>query len=206
MRPIRSWCVWPRRSDLEESVAIQMKRLFVVPLAIVLGWLVSLGSTLAVAQQDYRVGESDVLKISVYDHEDLRTTVQVSRDGNITFPLIGKIQVLGLTLGEIEQKLATLLAAGYVVNPQVQILIEGFRGRVVYVTGEVKKPDAYKYEDDMTLIRAITVAGGFTDIAAKGRVKVVRKDAAGKEVSIDRAEFDERILADDIIIVPESFF
>ena len=183
-----------------------MKRLFVVPLAIVLGWLVFLGGTLAAAQQDYRVGESDVLKISVYDHEDLKTTVQVSRDGNITFPLIGKVQVLGLTTGQIEQKLASLLAAGYVVNPQVQILIDGFRGRVVYVTGEVKKPDAYKYEDDMTLIRAITVAGGFTDIAAKGRVKVVRKDAAGKEVSIDRAEFDERILADDIIIVPESFF
>lgn len=163
------------------------------------------GPSLA-APQDYRVGESDVLKISVYDHEDLKTTVQVSRDGNITFPLIGKVQVVGLTPSQIEQKLASLLAAGYVVNPQVQILIDGFRGRVFYVTGEVKKADAYKYEDDMTLIRAITVAGGFTDIAAKGRVKVVRKDAGGKEISIERAEFDERILPDDIIIVPESFF
>jgi polysaccharide export outer membrane protein len=179
---------------------------FPVFLGIVLGWLVFLGGAAAAAQQDYRIGESDVLKISVYDHDDLRTTAQVSRDGNITFPLIGKVQVLGLTLGEIEQKLASLLAAGYVVNPQVQILIEGFRGRVFYVTGEVKKADAYKYEDDMTLIRAITVAGGFSDIAAKGRVKVVRKDASGKEVTIERAEFDERILPDDIIIVPESFF
>ncbi|MEW6594355.1 MAG: polysaccharide biosynthesis/export family protein [Thermodesulfobacteriota bacterium] len=183
-----------------------MKRLLFFFLAITLGWPAAFGVLPAHGQQDYRVGESDVLKISVYDHDDLKTTAQVSRDGYITFPLLGKVQVVGLTLGEVEQKLATLLAAGYVVNPQVQILVEGFRGRVVYVTGEVKKADAYKYEDDMTLIRAITVAGGFTPIAAKGRVKVVRKDASGREVTIERAPFDERILPDDIIIVPESFF
>lgn len=179
---------------------------FVVCWVSLLGVLLLASGHALAAQQDYRVGESDVLKIAVYDHDDLKTTAQVSRDGYITFPLVGKVHVLGLTPSEIEQKLATLLAAGYVVNPQVQILIDGFRGRVVYVTGEVKKPDAYKYEDNMTLIRAITVAGGFTDIAAKGRVKVVRKDSTGKETTIDGAEFDERILADDIIIVPESFF
>lgn len=182
-----------------------MMRLSIV-LALTLGWLASFGVLPVGAQQDYKVGESDVLKISVYDHDDLKTVTQVSRDGNITFPLLGKVQVLGLSLGEIEQKLATLLADGYVVNPQIQVFIEGFRGRVFYVTGEVKKADAYKYEDDMTLIKAITVAGGFTDIAAKGRVKVVRKDANGKEVAIERAQFDERILPNDIIIVPESFF
>ena len=156
--------------------------------------------------QDYRVGESDVLQITVYDHDNLKTTTRVNRDGSISFPLIGKVEVLGLSLSQIEEKIAALLADGYIVSPQVHIFIEDFRSRVFYVTGEVKKPDAYKYEDDTTLIKAITVAGGFSDIASKTKIKILRKDEEGKEVIIERARLDEHILPDDVIVVPESFF
>jgi polysaccharide export outer membrane protein len=76
---------------------------------------------------------------------------------------------------------------------------------VFYVTGEVKKPDAYKYEDGTTVIKAVTMAGGFTDKASTGRVKIIRK-VDGKEKIIEKAEMDEPVKADDIIVVPESFF
>ena len=242
--------------------------------------------------QDYVVGEGDVLKITVYDHEDLTTTSRVSGDGVIVFPLIGQIEVKGQTLQEITQKIAACLADGYVVNPQVNIFIQEFRSKkafimgevkkpglyvlpgqttflallseaggltkdagdkaiikrkadasdkqetiinidlngiiekgdtsldilivdgdsvyiskagVFYVTGEVKKPDAYKYEEGTTVIKAITMGGGFTDKASKGRVKIIRK-VNGKEKVIEKAHMDEPVLPDDVIVVPESFF
>lgn len=180
-------------------------RRFLFFLVLLIGF-VSGSVTFGLAQDDYKVGEADVLQITVYNHDDLKTTARVSRDGSITFPLIGRVEVLGLAIGQIEQKIAALLAAGYIVNPQVHIFIDDFRSRVFYVTGEVKKPDAYKYEDDTTLIKAITVAGGFSDIAAKSRVKILRKNHDGQEIIIERAKLDEAILPNDVIVVPESFF
>jgi len=76
---------------------------------------------------------------------------------------------------------------------------------VFYVTGEVKKPDAYKYEEGSTVIKAVTMAGGFTDKASRGRVKIIRK-VNGEAKVIEKAEMDKPVLPDDIIVVPESFF
>ncbi len=76
---------------------------------------------------------------------------------------------------------------------------------VFYITGEVKKPDAYKHEEGETVIKAVTTAGGFTDKASTGRVKIIRK-LDGKEKVIEKAGMDEPVLPDDIIVVPESFF
>lgn len=74
-----------------------------------------------------------------------------------------------------------------------------------YVTGEVKKPDAYKFDEGTTVLKAITMAGGFTDKAAEKRVKIKRKDS-GKENTMERVGLDELVRPDDVIIVPESFF
>jgi polysaccharide export outer membrane protein len=79
------------------------------------------------------------------------------------------------------------------------------RAGVFYVTGEVKKPDAYRYEDETTVIKAVTVAGGFTDKASPGRVKIIRK-INGKEKIFEKVKMDEPVLPDDVIVVPESFF
>ncbi|WP_028580039.1 SLBB domain-containing protein [Desulfogranum japonicum] len=76
---------------------------------------------------------------------------------------------------------------------------------IFYVTGEVKKPDSYKYQDDLTLIKAVALAGGFTDIASTSGVKIVRK-INGKEEVLKRIEMDEPVLPNDVIVVPESFF
>ncbi|HAM52936.1 MAG TPA: periplasmic polysaccharide biosynthesis/export protein [Nitrospiraceae bacterium] len=79
------------------------------------------------------------------------------------------------------------------------------KGGVFYVTGEVRKPDAYKYEEGMTVIKAATMAGGFTDKAASGRIKIIRK-IQGKEKIIEKADIDEPVLQGDIVVVPESFW
>lgn len=74
-----------------------------------------------------------------------------------------------------------------------------------YVTGEVKKPDAYKHENGTTVIMALTRAGGFTDKASTGRVRIIRK-IDGKETVINRVKMDDPVLPGDVIVVPESFF
>jgi polysaccharide export outer membrane protein len=76
---------------------------------------------------------------------------------------------------------------------------------VVYVTGEVKRPDAYKLEEGTTVIKAVTMAGGFTDKASTGRVKIRRK-VNGQDKVYEKVGMDEQVLPDDVIIVPESFF
>lgn len=74
-----------------------------------------------------------------------------------------------------------------------------------YVTGEVKKPDAYKFEEGTSVLKAITMAGGFTDKAAEKRIKIKRKEG-GKENTLEKVGLDEVVRPDDVIIVPESFF
>ncbi len=74
-----------------------------------------------------------------------------------------------------------------------------------YVTGEVKKPDAYRFEEGTTLIKAISMAGGFTDKAAEKRIKIKRKEN-GQETTLEKVGFDELVRPDDVIMVPESLF
>jgi polysaccharide export outer membrane protein len=76
---------------------------------------------------------------------------------------------------------------------------------VFFITGEVKKPDAYKYEEGVTVIKAITTAGGLTDKASSGRIRIIRK-VGGKEQVIDKAGMDAPVMKNDIIVVPESYF
>ena len=76
---------------------------------------------------------------------------------------------------------------------------------VFYATGEVVKPGEYKYVEGLTVIKAITVAGGFTGIASKGRVKIMRK-VSGKEDVVEKVKMDDPVFPDDVIVVPESFF
>ena len=74
-----------------------------------------------------------------------------------------------------------------------------------YVTGQVKKPDSYKYQDKLTVMKAVAMAGGFTDIASKGSIDIVRKHS-GKEKVISDVEMDFIVQPEDVVVVPESFF
>lgn len=170
--------------------------------------------------QDYVIRERDILKVTVYEHPDLTLDLRVSGDGTITFPLIGTIKVSGMTEKEVQEKIRSMLADGYIVNPQVNVIVQEYKD-YIYVTGEVKKPGAYQYEEGMTVLKAITLAGGFTEKASKRRIKVVRSrdnldgtrgekgnssDENSDHTIEIRVKLEDRINPNDIIIVPESFF
>ncbi len=76
---------------------------------------------------------------------------------------------------------------------------------VFYVTGQVNKPNSYKLESDTTVITAITKAGGFTDLASKGKVRIIRK-VNGAEQVLKNVPMHQEVKANDVIVVPESFF
>ena len=152
--------------------------------------------------QDYILGPRDLLKITVYDHKDLETQVRVSEDGKITFPLLGEIRSAGLTVQGLERKITKMLADGFIVNPHVSVFVEEFRV-VVYVTGEVRKPGSFPYEEGMTVIKAVSLAGGLTEKAADGKITVTRKEQGQKETTLQIA-MNDRLRPDDVLLVPEK--
>jgi polysaccharide export outer membrane protein len=109
--------------------------------------------------------------------------------------------IIVIDLGRLVEEGDTSLDIALMDNDNIYIVKAG----VFYITGEVRKPDAYKYEEGTTVIKAVTMAGGFTDKASTSRARIIRK-VEGKEQIIEKVEMDEPILQDDIIVVPESFF
>lgn len=158
----------------------------------------------SVGADSYTVGYGDVLKITVYDHPDLETKVSVNDTGHILMPLLGHVAVKDKTIGEISDLLAVKLADGYILAPQINVFIETY-GSKCYVTGEVVKPDAYVISGDTTVIKAITLAGGFTGKAARGSVKIIRK-IGDQETIMSDVPLDTLVKKNDVVVVLESFF
>src|SRR6267154_2106433 len=94
----------------------------------------------APAQGKYQIGAQDQLKITVLDEADLSTTYRVDADGTITVNYIGKVPAAGLTLPELQERLTSRLAAGYIKNPQIRVEIESYKSQAVMVSGEVRSP------------------------------------------------------------------
>ena len=153
--------------------------------------------------KNYLISINDVLKIVVWDHEDLTRKVQVSAEGSFSYPLIGRVKATGLTVSQLEQEIAKRLSGRYIINPQVTVTVEEYH-RFFYVFGEVKKPGRYPLEADTTVLKAITTAAGATEKAAINKTKIVREEnGVRKEI---KAKMTDLVKPEDVIIVPESFF
>ena len=111
--------------------------------------------------EDLVLGASDVIKISVYGSPDLALETRISQSGNITFPLVGDVKVGGLAVSDAEKKIAGLLiSGGFVLKPQVNILVTGQNSQQVSVLGQVAKPGRYPIDGKQSLIDILALAGG----------------------------------------------
>ena len=128
----------------------------------------------------YLVGPQDELRITVFDEAALSGTYMVDGDGSITFPLLGRVSVDGLTLREIQDEITRQLADGFLVNPQVSSQIEEYRRQSVYVLGEVGSPGIYRLSGSLNLIEVLVQAGGVT-AQAGNEVHIIR--STGGETS-----------------------
>ncbi|MGE0267512.1 MAG: polysaccharide biosynthesis/export family protein [Candidatus Omnitrophota bacterium] len=166
---------------------------------------------------EYLIGSENVLLIDVYygKGEKISQRVRVSSRGFITFPLVGEIEIGGLTVSGLQEKLTDILGKDYLVNPQVTIFIEEYS--TVSIMGEVKKPGVYPIKGRLSVIELISLAEGFTSIAAPNKVKVIRTNSNGirEELQVrindiinkESGDKDNVVLrAGDMVIVPESMF
>lgn len=164
-----------------------------------------------VVDEEYAIKPDDKLTISVWKHPDLSVDTKVDPQGNISFPLIGKIQAAGLTVGELKDKITFLLGKDYIIDPLVTITTEK-QSFYIYIYGEVRQPGAQPFEGQITLLRAITLAGGLSDFASS--VVYVKRKVEGKEkriraninAIIRQSAIDIPLKPDDIIVVPRRFF
>jgi polysaccharide export outer membrane protein len=135
---------------------------------------------LAFAQaSDYRVGPTDVLKVTVWGHDDLSRTAVVSADGRLPFPLIGEVPVAGLTPTQIETRLRELLEKDYLVNPQVSVAVQEYRSQRVFVLGEAEKPGTYPIKGRTRLLDLLSDAGGPAKGAGRQLIVVRFPEADG---------------------------
>jgi len=131
-------------------------------------------------QEDYLIGKEDVLEVSVWKSPDLSTTVMVRPDGKISIPLIGEIKVAGRSPKEVSTEIEKRLKK-YMKEPIVSIIIKEVNSKAIYITGEVNKPGRYPLRSDLTLVQAITLAGGFTQWANRDKIVIIRKSPLNPE-------------------------
>ena len=122
---------------------------------------------------EYQIGPEDILKVTVYGHEDLTQTVVVQSDGTFVFPLIGRVKAGDLSPKELERKITVLLSQGYIRNPQVTVLVQEYRSKTIFVVGEISRPGTYPLAGARTLVEALARAGPTTTNAG-GEVVIVR--------------------------------
>ena len=151
---------------------------------------------------DYVLGPGDKIHIVVYGEADLTTDVKIDKSGFISFPFLDDIQVIGLSTKKLESIIIKGLLGDYIVNPQVSVSIAMYRP--FFIHGQVKRPGGYPYQDDLTLDKAIAIAGGLSSRASSSQWKVTRM-VKGVKVII-QGDVTTEVQPDDIIEIEQSFF
>ena len=172
-----------------------------------------MSATPGVQPSSSTLGAGDLLEVRVFEEPDLSGPYRVSPGGTIDFPLCGKVKVEGLNGSGTADLLTKCLGEKYLKRPQVSVLVREYNSKKIFVFGEVQKPGTFPYDEEMSIIQAITVAGGFSKLASKNDVNVTRV-VAGQETKIrvrvadigTGREKNLKLLPGDIVFVPESLF
>lgn len=151
----------------------------------------------------YRLASGDVISISVVGEDDLkREKVRLSDAGTVQFPVVGEIRIKGMTIGDLEQRITASLKGRYLVNPKVVVNIDEYRP--FFINGEVYKPGGYPYVPGLTVLKAVTIGGGFKDRASKSKMFVLRDGDPNR--ARQKVEMDTPIYPGDMLTIEESFF
>lgn len=165
---------------------------------------------------EYVLQALDLLQIRIFQEPEMDREVRISRENTVTLPLVGRIELKGLTQSEAESLLRDLYDRDYLVNPQVNVVVLEYSRRIVNVLGSVTAPGeiTFPQEEGLTLLEAISRAGGFTRLAERRKIKLTRKLDSGRveTFTIDADELIEgdseerwKLQTDDLIYVPERF-
>lgn len=174
-------------------------------LAALAAALVASTNTVAQSAANYALGPGDVLSIQVYEEPDLSfQEMRIGDTGMINYPLLGEVAVAGTTSGEFERLLREKLVDGeFLIAPAVTVTIVEYRP--FYINGEVETPGGYPFQPGLTLRKAVTLAGGFTERANRKRF-TIHRNGAEDEAPNTVSSLDVPITPGDTITINERFF
>lgn len=158
------------------------------------------------------LGAGDVIEVRVYQEKELSGLYRLGPDGRFDFPLVGEVVAEGLTPGQLTDLLAQRLRDGYLRDPQVSVFVKEANSKKIFVLGEVARPGTFPYQDQMSVVQAITLAGGLKGLAAGNRVVLTRVVEGVEQKYV--VPFDDisngrapnvPLQPGDILYVPESW-
>ena len=160
------------------------------------------------------LGVGDVVEVRVYQEQELTGLYRVESGGGFLFPLIGEVTAEGRAPSELAALIAERLRAGYLRAPQVTVFLKESNSKKVFILGQVKKPGTYRYEEGMSVVQAVALAGGLMPLAAPDLILIRGKEGDPvseerfsipfKEISRGRAS-NAPLRPGDILFVPESW-
>jgi len=166
----------------------------------------------------YKINGGDTLHISVYGEKDLDRDVAVEPDGGVAFPLVGNLNARGMTLQELQHKIADALRGSNILpnvtDPEVTVSLVKSTGNSFSVVGQVKAPGTFVTDTQVDVMQALSLAGGLTPFASKSRIIVLRRDASGtqKKIPFDYASVEDGeklnmnivLQGGDVVVVPQG--
>lgn len=162
--------------------------------------------------QGVTLGPGDVVEVRVYEEKELSGNFRLSSDGSFQYPLVGQVLAGGMTPGALSDHLTAKLKEGFLRNPQVTVFVKELNSKKIFVLGEVAKPGTFAYEDNMSIVQAISQAGGFKELADKNGTILTRVvDGLEKKFTVPveaigmGREQNVRLQPGDIIFVPETW-
>jgi protein involved in polysaccharide export with SLBB domain len=165
----------------------------------------------AASPENRALGPGDVIEVLVGDRKDLSGEYEVGDDYAIRFPWIGAVAVKQKTHAEIAADIETRLKDGWLKQPQVRVRVKERQNREVSVLGQVKEAGSYPFKPGLTLMQAISLAGGMNPLAQQRKVKLIRETDKGRQTFevdvtdiLDSRRADLQLEPGDIVFVPES--
>ncbi len=184
--------------------------LLVTILALFIGIIWPQMSNAQESQNEYVIGPTDILEIQVWREPTLTRTVPVRPDGKITLPLLDDVHAAGLTPLQLKNKLEKALAR-FINNPKVSVSVQEINSKKIYVLGQVNTPGEYPLRHNMTVMQALSLAGGLAEWANAGNIVIIRNEnGKQKRIKFDYKkvlkgkDLDKNILLEpgDTIVVP----
>ncbi|WP_440905377.1 polysaccharide biosynthesis/export family protein [Catenovulum sp. SX2] len=147
---------------------------------------------------DYKLGVGDQIQILVYEEADLTIETTINDNGQINFPFLGNIMVVGKTPQQVQTLIANGLKGDYLLHPVINVSVVSYRP--FYIHGEVKKPGAYPYQPGLNVDQAIALAGGLTDRASEKKITI-----KSEQESLS-GQLSSTISPGDTVTIKQSFF
>ena len=171
-------------------------------LIVLVGVLFLSGMVVASESSEYMLGSGDTVRIQVYGEPDLTVETQITETGALSYPFLGEIRLLGMTVGDLQEFITDGLLGDYLIEPRVTVSIVRYRN--FYVNGEVARPGGFPFQPGLTVRKAISLAGGFTERASKDKIFIVSDSDSSQAPR--RVPLDGSVKPGDIITVEQSFF